>query len=387
MSAPAEPLTLLPEVANKSVGDTGSDRRFDIDGKQLWVKNLLEEIGCDGLLVLAPANFAWLTSGGCSRGILDPAQWPVLFFTAEHRCVIASNVETQRLFDEEVDGLGFQLKEWPWYWGREKLLADLCFGRRVASDEPFGDCRPVADQLKQRRRTLTPYEQACLRALGQVVSHALEATCRNMTPTQTEREVAGQLGHRLIHRGAHPVSLSVAAGGRSRTYRLYGYTPAVVGNFCVVTATARKYGLYATASRSVSFGPVDAQLRREAETACKVCASYIGASWPDAVPKAILSAGRRVFQISDDEHEWRLCPQGHVTGRAVVELPLLPQTEDLLQSGWALTWQTSVGAAFGCDTVLITDHGPEMITPTEGWPQTRVRYHGADVLLPFLLER
>ena len=62
------------------------------------------------------------------------------FCTAEGRWIITSNVDSQRLFDEELDGLGFQLKEWPWHWGRGQLIADLCQGRNVACDQPQDGC-------------------------------------------------------------------------------------------------------------------------------------------------------------------------------------------------------------------------------------------------------
>src|SRR5262249_38733678 len=153
---------------------------------------------------------------------------PALYFTGEGRWVLCANVDSQRLFDEEVDGLGFQLKEWPWHWGRDQLLADLCQGRVVASDQPWGNATVVADQLARLRRKLTAYEQACYRALGQIVGHALEATCRSMSTGETEREVAGQVSHRLIHRGAQPQLLSVVADGRSALYRQAGYTPKAV---------------------------------------------------------------------------------------------------------------------------------------------------------------
>ena len=89
------------------------------------------------LLALEPENFAWLTSGATPRGILDPSELPVVYYSAEQRWIIAGNPDSQRLFDEEVDGLGFQLKEWPWHWGREQLLTDLCQGRRLVSDRPL----------------------------------------------------------------------------------------------------------------------------------------------------------------------------------------------------------------------------------------------------------
>jgi Xaa-Pro dipeptidase len=370
-----------------SGADEGPGRRVDIEAKQAQVAVLLERTKCDGLLVLDPENFAWLTSGAVARAVLDPAAQPALYFSQEQRWLIAANSVSQRLFDEEIDGLGFQLKEWPWYLGRDQLLADLCQGRTVVSDLPFGNLRPVTNELRKLRRTLTPYEQACLRLLGQVLSHSLEATCRTMAPGESEREVAGQVSHRLIHRGALPLHIGVAADGRSRLYRQFGFTSTPVTNYAVLTATARKYGLCATASRAVSFGPPEETFRAEHNAACKVGATYIASTWPDALPREILAAGRRVYGLTGYEHEWRLAPQGHVTGRAPVELALLPNTEELFQAAWAVTWSAGVGAARGCDTFLVTDAGPRVVTPTEPWPLKRIRVQGADFVRPDILQR
>src|SRR5205807_4715470 len=120
--------TLLPPEQNPSLAastESFSDRRADVDAKMAVVGELLREVGCDGLLLLEPENFAWLTSGGTSRGVLDPGQMPAAYGNGDQRWALCSNVDAQRLFDEELDGLGFQLKEWPWHWGREQLLADL----------------------------------------------------------------------------------------------------------------------------------------------------------------------------------------------------------------------------------------------------------------------
>src|SRR4051812_41084575 len=81
---------------------TPSDRRADIEFKQTWVAGLLKEIGCDGLLVLEPDNFSWLTGGAIARGIFDPEAMPGLYVSAEGRWAICSNVDSQRIFDEEI---------------------------------------------------------------------------------------------------------------------------------------------------------------------------------------------------------------------------------------------------------------------------------------------
>jgi Xaa-Pro aminopeptidase len=376
-----------PSEASKAVVELGPDRRVAIDARQTEIAALMREVGVEGLLIAEQENFAWLTGGGSARALIDPATAPCLFFTPDQRWVLCSNVESQRLFDEEVDGLGFLLKEWPWHWGREQLLSDLCHGRKVAVDQQRTDAEFIGDRLRRRRRTMDRYEQACYTALGQILTHALEATCRTLNAGETEREVAGQLCHRLLHRGAQPLVISVGADGRSRLYRQPGYTSAPVSKYVVLSATARKYGLNATASRTICFGEVDPDLRREHDAATKVSAAYIAATWPDAVPREVLQTGRRIYQVCDFEHEWRLAPQGWVTGRAPVELPLTPKTEDLFTAGWTITWRASVGAAMSCDTFIVSDDGPQSVTPVEYWPLRRIRIQGAEFLRPDILQR
>lgn len=364
-----------------------SDRRLDVDAKQQLIGQFLQQHKCDAILLTNPANFAWLTGGGMARGHLQSADLPALFFTPESRCVLCCNVDSQRIFDEELNGLGFQIKEWSWQRGRETLLANICHGRKVVSDEPRENTIPAGNALQTRRIQLSLYEQACYRALGQILGHAVEATCRNIKRGDTEREVAGQLSHRLVHRGIHPLMVSAMADGRSGLYRQGGYTSTPVQSYCVLSAAGMKYGLCALVSRSLSFGPAPAEFRKEHDAASRVSATYVASSWPDAVPKQILATVRRVYQITGFEYEWTLSPQGHITGHQLVERSLTPESEDLLPVHCALTWRGSVGAALSCDTFHITENGPRTLTVAEHWPLKNIRVQGAEFVRPDILER
>ena len=387
MSLIADSRVTAPLSSSELHLDESFDRRTDVLAKQTRAGKLLKDAGSEGLLLLEPENLAWFSSGATSRGVFDPVEQPGLFITPEQRWLLCSNADTQRLFDEELDGLGFQLKEWPWHWGREQLVNDLLQGRKVACDRELAGCQLVRDELRQLRRSLTAYEQACLRALGQIVSHAVEATCRTMNQNETEREVAGQVAHRLIHRGVFPVHLGVAADGRSSVYRQFGFTAMRVENYAVVTAVGRKYGLYVMCSRTVSFGAPSADLQKANDAAARVAATYTAASWPDAIPSHILASGQRVYQLTGFEHDWLLAPQGHVTGRALVEVPITPDSEDLFHPGCAIIWRASAGPALCADTYLVTDGGPQPMTPTEAWPLKKIRVMGAEFFLPDLLTR
>ena len=367
-----------------------SDRRADVEGKQARVAALLKKHGRDGVLLFCPENLTWITSGATARGVLDPATAPAIYCMGDARWLLASNADSQRFFDEEMEGLGFQLKEWPWHWGREQLLADLCHNRKVCCDavpEGLGEVPSIAADLRAERRVLTAYEQASLLAVGEVVAHALEATCRTLPKDQTEREAAAHVAHRLMHRGVLPVHIGIASDGRSRFYRRHGFTHASIERFAVLTATGRKYGLHATATRMVAFGDPSDELKHEANAVCRVSAAYVAATWPDSVPREVLAAGKRIYQVSGQEHEWLLAPQGHFTGRAAVEEQITPRSEELMQAGWAVAWHASAGAAASGDTFLVTEQGARLATPMEAWPQKKVRIQGHEVFRPDILVR
>ena len=84
-----------------------AERVAEIANRQERMGQLLREHEAEGLLVLEPANFSWLTAGGSFRGILNPDEYPALYFSGQQHWLLSANMDTQRIFDEEIDGLAF----------------------------------------------------------------------------------------------------------------------------------------------------------------------------------------------------------------------------------------------------------------------------------------
>ncbi len=362
-------------------------RRADVEGKQERIAQLLEEVDCEGLLVFNVANFAWLTSGGQPKGLFATQELPCLYFTAQQRYLICSNVDTQRLFDEEINELGFQLKEWLWNGSRERLLADICHGRRVASDQEFIDCTLVRDLLRKERRLLTLFEQNRYAILGRKLAHALEATARQFQVNDPEEEVAGQIGHRLLHHGVEPVHIQVMADDRGRHYRRAGFTATPIQTGAILQAMATCEGLYAAASRMVAFEPVVAERRSEFDMACRINAIFFAGTRPGIEVNPLLETCRRQTVQTPYEHEWRLSPAGYRTGRLPVETLLGSVEGDRLRLGQAVIWQSWIGGALVCDTVVVAEGVPLLMTAMEGWPIRRIRIQQQDYDRPDLLIR
>jgi Xaa-Pro dipeptidase len=366
--------------------DSGSDRRTEIEAKQERVAGLLDESRTEGLLLLDPANIAWVAGAPLCHGIPDPADWPALFLTANQRWLVCSSTDSQRLFDLFLDGLGFQLKEWPWDRGRDRLLTDLRQNRRMASDRLLPESAPLGPTLRRLRCTLTDAEQARLRDLGALVAHALEATCRSVEPGQTEEEVAGHLAHRLIRRGVQPVMLAVAADGRIARHLRPSVTTAPIRSSCVVGVTAMRAGLHVTAARTVCLAPATDEFRTQYDAACRIAAALAATGATGTAAAAVLQAGERAAHLGGNDDAWRATPPGHVTGWLPIERPLPPGTPMVLETGWAVTWRAVIGPAVSVDTHLVA--APSIcVTPPEAqfWPVKRVKVQGLTLDLPDML--
>jgi hypothetical protein len=379
--APPEVLAVPAEVV-----DPIERRRADIDAKQAVLARVLAGMKCEGALLLMPAHVAWFTGGLNVRGLIPDTERPGVYTTGRARWLICGNTDTQRLFDEELDQLGFQLKEWQWPTGRAALLGELVAGKAVAADRPFPSLPLINDRLRAEVRPLRPFDRERYVELGQVVARAVEATARTFNRGETEAEIAGQVAHRLHRHGAEAVGVSVTADGRGRAIRRAGFTQRTVEKGCVIQATGLRDGLYVTTSRTVSFGPVAPDLRAEHDTAIKLAAVYQSLSTPGQSVAAATEAGQRLTDGGPFEFEWRHGLPGYGTGWFPAEELRRGGLDERFADGWPVVWQARVGAAAVVDSVIVGSP-PTPVTPPADWPFKRVKLKELLIDVPDILVR
>jgi len=377
--------------AELPIADT--DRILDVEQKHRLVTEFLASGQLDALLIQEPGNFAWFTTGGnCAHaGSSEPAA--ALFLTPQARVVVCGNADSGQLFDRELPGLGFQLKERPWYEDRHVLIADLVRGRRTGSDMPFEQAEDRAAQIAAMRLPLSEHECGRLRQLGRLVIHAVEATARNCDLFQTEAEIAGELCHRLIRHGVSPERIQVWADGSGRRYRYWSYGDACVEHTCVLSAVGRQNGLYVGASRTVCFERPSQEFVAHYQRALLVQATGMFFS---KVNWALADTWSRVERIYDKfgvSEEWRLADQADVTGYAICEAPVVPDSSFRLDAAMPVFWHPTVGPCRVGDTILVgsprtrSQRGFEILTPVDNWPTVRVDVKGVPIVCPGILRR
>lgn len=385
-------MTLLTNQSSQPLSSgefdfTDPDRYDDVERKQRRIAEFLERIRYDAVLLQKPENFAWFTSGAeCPRmGGDEPAA--ALFLTPDARVVVANNVDAAQLFDKQLGGLGFQLKQRPWHEERRVLFGDLCRGRRVASDADGDLTTNESGAIASLRMPLDTFECRRLRQLGALVAHAVEATARHVEVGQSEAEIAGQLAHRLVKHEVQPLWSRTIADGRGAAYRHWTAGDWTLKRWCTIAAVGSRWGLCCACARTVILGspPLDVvgtyqQVAMLAATGMYF--SQAGKKLSDVWPKV-----KRIYEKVGHSEEWRLADQAEVIGYRPREALLLPTSDFELTDGTPMHWHPSVGAVQVGESVLVREQGLEFLTKPVDWPLLCVTVKGQPMNLPDVLIR
>ena len=384
----------LPPLADPAVDHGDRElkrRRDDVEEKHERIRKFLDETGHDAVVLGMADSVAWFTSGGDLGQDLCAGPGAILLFVNRTcRAVISDNVQSNRVFEEELAGLGFQLKERPWYEDTFQVVAELCHNKRVATDMGGYGCSQVrreADALRALRRRLTGLERQRLRELGRTLTLAVEATCRNFDRGEREADVAGHLAHRLMREGVVPVDLRVASDDRLGRFRQPTFKASPILKRATIAVTGRRHGLCASVTRTVAFGPIDREHKAHHSLATMVDATCIFFSRPGEVISEVFRRAKRIYEKFDHPHEWTLDYQGNVVGYSPREIVLRPDSGLELESDMALAWSPSVGSARTEDTVVIDSRGYEVVTAPQDWPTIDVAVKGFIIPRPNVLER
>lgn len=349
------------------------------------VIEFLEQERYDALLLQEPANMAWFTAGGSFQSGYATGTSAALFITPEARVVVCNNVDTPRILDFEIPNLGFQLKERAWTEPRSVLISDLCRGRRVASDLPFGSTTDVGPRLLEMRLPLEAYDIAKLRMAGRLVAHAVEATLRNMEFGRTEAEIAGEVAHRLMRHQVVPVRIQILADGRALRYRHWDYGGETVRSFCSISVVGRYGGMHVGAVRNVCSGPPPAELLIAFEKLALITATGLYFSQADWEMFEVWNRVKRIYEKTHAADEWRLADQADVVEYEFGSVPLNPSSEYRLSAGVPIFWHPSIGPVLAGDSVVVTPSGAEILTPAKDWPVVPISVKGVNVPVPAIL--
>lgn len=362
------------------------DRVADIDLKHERIAQFLSTEGLDGLILQKSCNFSWFTSGGKNGTSEGDHSQAALFLTPTARLVICQNSDTTQIFDHELPGAGFQLKERPWMEPLESLLLDLCRGRQVGSDCGLSKTRDVSNVIAKLRSPFSNFECAKLRELGSDLSHAVEATGRNLTVGRTEAEIAGELVHRLSKREIEGVRIQILADNRRNRHPNWTFDRSPVNHCCTLLAIGRRHGLLLGTSRTVALTPMEPHAKSDFQHATMLSATaarFAQAGWTLG---ETMERVKRIYEKLDQVDEWREAPIGGTIGYEVCEARLQPRSAYQLSAPSCCLFHPKVRQSINAVSILVEQSGFDVLTSVENWPVMEVTVKDQIVSMPGILQ-
>ena len=366
------------------------NRQEEVEAKLDRVRTWLEGAGLEAVVLSSQANFAWLSGGGNNYvSVGDAAGEASLLDTQDQAYLLTNNIELRRLLEEEVAGLPFEPVDWKWHRRHEakEQVARLCNVSRAVSDLGSLDLPLAPDGFRELRYTMLPPEIERYRRLGAEAAQAVETTCLNAQPGETELDIAASLAFECQKRDILPLVNLVAGDERISRYRHPLPTSNQIRRTMLVALTGRRHGLHISLTRIVSFGPLDSDLAARHRAVAAVdtrfnLESRAGASLGEVVSKAIEQYASEGFP-----QEWELHHQGGLTGYAGREIFGTPDAAYRLKHNQVLAWNPSITGTKSEDTVLLTENKPEVLTRTGTWPELEVELPIGRLLRPSILEQ
>jgi Xaa-Pro aminopeptidase len=367
-------------------------RRLVIDGRQKKMAEILAEHQLQGMILSRPEHLSWITAGADLSPAMHLGRHPIIaYLSPTHRMMICDPTQSARLFEEELFGLGFLLKEFPLADGPQSILGNLVVGKSVAWDMRLDDRPSLRAALHSETQALSDAERTALRRLGRMLSLCVETTAATFKRGETERDIASQLVHRMIREGIQPVHIQVLAEERARHYRSAAPQNQAVRNWVVISATGRRDGLDVSLSRCVAFGMPQISQVRDFDVAAMAQTTGAFFTRPEESVGVIAPKVRRILEKNGFADEWGRESSLASAGRPVSELPSisLAPTMSIILSDSAWAWQVSVGSARVCDTIVTDSGGFEFITVSRhsSWPSMEIAVKGQTVRRPGFLRR
>lgn len=354
------------------------------------VRQFLDEKGYDGLLIRKKHNFAWVTGGRqnhivltTEEGVADCVIFPDRVY------VVTTKMEARRIWEEELAALPFEVEliSDDWYRGTDHLIAELTTSKRMATDTPYRHFDHVEEQLGQIRSVLTEREIGSYRELCQQAAQAVEGTCREIRPGQTEHEIAAALSQKVIAQGARVQVALVATDERIVRYRHPIPTDKRLEKQAMVVLCAERGGLVANVTRLVHFGRLSKELIENKERLARIDVCMNAATRPGVRVGDIVQAGIAQYEREGFPEDWKYLHQGGVTGFQSREYLATPDAADTVVVHQAYAWNPALRGVKSEDTMLVCEEENEFLTHTGEWDYIEVDQDGRTYLRPDILVR
>jgi Xaa-Pro aminopeptidase len=349
----------------------------EIDQRRRSLSERLSELNVDALLVSSPANLRYLTEYAGSNGLLLLTPGDAHFFTDPRYAIVAAQEITCKVHIEKrslilgvaaiiarkhLKKIGFETA-WTHYEDYIKLKDALPLGSEL---------QPIGRVIEEQRMIKSPSEIAAIRASVLTNSKAYAKTIRRVKAGMKEQDIAAELDYQMRNLGAEKAAFEtiVAAGVRSALPHAHPTASRLGENeLLLIDMGASQDGYASDMTRVVHTGAPPKRIAKLYQAVLEAQLAAIQSIKPGMTTGEVDAAARNVLKRHELDHVF-VHSTGHGLGLEIHEPPRIARKDKTkLQAGMAITIEPGayidgLGGIRIEDTVLVTEQGFEVLTPT-----------------------
>jgi Xaa-Pro dipeptidase len=345
----------------------------ELTEKRQRIETFLDQHNLDAVYLSQVANFAWLTAGLEPVVMLNSDRAEAgLLVTPNKNYVICNSIEYPRLLEEDrLEDQGYNFHVTPWYDGTPSFK-DLVQDLRWASDWPLPDGLDLSTEISRLRFQLTQQEISRYRWLGYHTGQAIEGAAQAVCPGMSEVQIAGMIASSALDHGITPVLLLVGVDERIFHFRHPIPTQQQLERYAMLVICGRRWGLVASASRFVHFGPLPADLEHKQEACAYVDATFNSATMVGRRVSEIFREGIEAYANMGFPGEWQKHNQGGAAGYMSRDYDGTLTCNEIVLAEQGFAWNPSITGIKSEDTMIVHKDEGEFITVTGDWPSLTI---------------
>ena len=349
----------------------------EIEQRRLTLSARLPELKIDALLVSAPANVRYLTGYAGSNGVLLLTKADAHFFTDPRYAIEASQQITCKVHVEKKPlflAASALIKR-----KRLKKIGFESFALRyedylkIKEELPLGSgLHPISRIIEEQRMVKSASEITLIRQSVATNSEAYSKTIRRVHAGAREQDIAAELDYQMRRLGAEKAAFEtiVACGIRSALPHAHPTHHRLGENeLLLIDMGASQEGYASDMTRVAHSGVPPKRIQRMYKAVLEAQLAAISAVSAGVTTGAVDAAARNVLKRHELDRAF-VHSTGHGLGLEIHEPPRIARKDKTkLQAGMAITIEPGayidgLGGIRIEDTVLVTEHGCEVLTPT-----------------------
>lgn len=367
------------------------NRKEEVDIKEKKLRELMQFLDLDGIVIKKQSNFSWFTAGGKNMvPVCIEVGFSTVLVTKTDKYVIANRIESARNMEEEgLKELGFTLLEYNWFESKEyELIKSIVPSMKLGCDMSEYGLKNIEEQIKEIRHTLLPPEIERYLWMGEKTSEAIESVLIDFAkPGQTEAEITGELAKRLWNHRIDPVGYQAAADERAYKYRHPIPTEKKVEKSLMLCVMARKWGLITTVTRIVSFGKISDKLQKQYRDNSYLESVMISETRPGIKTDTLFDRLCSLYEELGYKDEWKLHNQGGAMGYDVRDYGFTGELQKTVKQNQAFCWNPSISGTKSEDAFITIENGFKFITKPVLFPTIEIKIGNVIFQRPAILEK